>query len=64
MKLTPHSVTTYLEKPKIYTHLCINRSETSCGRRKRKKKKQQNTNKAVIHLYTPVQMVEKLKKKC
>jgi len=30
----------------------------------KKKKKTTTTIKAVIHLYTPVQMVEKTKKKC
>ena len=38
MKLTPHSLITIWEKTKIYAHLCIDRSEISCGRRKREKR--------------------------
>lgn len=53
-KLILHSNNLY---GKIYTHLCINRNETSCGRREK------NTHAIVIHLHTPVQMMEKTEKK-
>ena len=53
-KLTLHSNNLY---GKIYAHLCINRNETSCGRREK------NTHEIVIHLHTPVQMMEKTEKK-